>query len=107
MSPYNASPPSSANFAESSFVPTSAATPTDAPVRSATVRAVTAARSLMEVRSRAPHCPHAARSLESREKRVKERCRAEAHRIICRQSGLLGHGGDLAARVLVLRDVRG
>ena len=72
ISPYIAAPPSSAYFAESSFAPMSAATPTDAPQRSATVRAVAATRIRISPPERAPHCPQRRASLESREEGVKQ-----------------------------------
>ena len=89
MSPYSAAPPSSANFAESSFAPTSAAT------RDATLRPGAPRRDRCD--SEVPHpsppfagspLPAAARSLEPGEERVKQTLRAEANGIVRRQAGL-------------------
>src|SRR5262249_17257005 len=99
--------PSSANLAESSFAPTSAARLTDAPVRSATARTDATARIRIPIdQVRAPHCPQRLGSLRSGEERVKEILRAEADGGGGRKTWLRLGLGDRRPSLVVARESR-
>src|SRR5438093_2975373 len=85
----------------------SAATATDAPLRSAAETTV-AARSLRTfTHPRAPHGPLARRSVRSSQDGVKESSRTEANGIVRREPGLLLDGLDRLPRGFVGLDVCG